>query len=261
MSGVKQRMIRAFDAAAGYDQVAATQQQVAAALARRIIALPLRSNARILEVGCGTGFVAAAMPSLPEGADWLMTDVASAMVKRARQRLQRQTGYRFAVLDAEHPRFDTPEEPFDLICSSLAAQWFEDLQHTLEGLFQLLKPGGRLLVSTLARGSLAQWRAAHEALDLTPGTPAYPDRLALEAMRLDGQAGRIDIEHFTSSYRTGRDFLRALRALGAATPRAGHQPLTHRALQKVLRSFEAGGAHISWEVAFCSFQRPHEPGR
>jgi malonyl-CoA O-methyltransferase len=258
MSSFKQRMIRAFDAAAGYDQVATIQQQVAAALARRIVALPLPPQARILEVGCGTGFVAAALPSLPQGADWLMTDVSPAMVRRARQRFQGQIGYRFAVLDAEHPGFDAPEQPFDLICSSLAAQWFEDLPRALGQLFRLVNPGGHLLISTLAAGTFAEWRAAHDVLGLTAGTPDYPDRAALEGLLLDGQPASVELETFTSSYPSGRDFLRALRTIGAATPRPGHRPLSPRTMQKVLKAFESGGSSISWEVAFCSFQRPNE---
>lgn len=258
MSAFKQRMIRAFDAAAGYDQAAAVQQRVAASLAQRIAALPLPRYARILEVGCGTGFVAAAMASLPQGADWLMTDVSGAMVRRARQRFHGQPAYRFAILDAESPHFETVEKPFDLICSSLAAQWFEDLAGALGRLFRLLKPGGHLLLSTLAADTFAEWRAAHESLGLTAGTPSYPDRAALEAILLDGSAGRIAIETFTSTYPSGRDFVRTLRALGAATPRSGHRPLPPRSMHAVLQKFEEAGARISWQVAFCSFRRPEE---
>jgi malonyl-CoA O-methyltransferase len=258
MSAFKQRMIRAFDAAAGYDQAAVVQQQVAQALAGHIAALPLPSKARILEVGCGTGFVATATRLPDDGADWLMTDVSPAMVKRARQRFDGLSGYRFAVLDAENPHFEPYEAPFDLVCSSLAAQWFEDLPKALERLFLLLKPGGHLLISTLAEGTFAEWRAAHEALGLTAGTPRYPDRARLEGLRLGGQAGRVEIESLTSTYGNGREFLRTLRALGASTPRAGHKPLTPRTLQKVIHAFEEGGARISWDVAFCSFHRPNQ---
>jgi malonyl-CoA O-methyltransferase len=260
MSAFKQRMIRAFDAAAGYDEAAVIQQQVAQALARQIADLALPPKARILEVGCGTGFVAAAAP-LPDRGDWLMTDVSPAMVKRARDRFEGLPGYRFAVLDAENPQLEPPEKPFDLVCSSLAAQWFEDLPNALERLFLLLKPGGYLLISTLTAGTFAEWRAAHEAIGLAAGTPSYPDRGTLEAFLLEGRPGSVAIERLSSTYTNGREFLRTLRALGASTPRAGHKPLPPRTLQKVLHRFEAGGAHISWEVAFCSFQRAQAPGR
>jgi len=259
VTGFKQRVIRAFGAASQYDRLAYVQQQVAAALAQRIGALS--AQARILEVGCGTGFVAAAMPALPEGTDWLMTDVSPDMVERSRLRFGGRPPFRFAILDAEHPSFETQEPPFDLICSSLAAQWFENLEPTLGQLFGLLKPGGRMLVSTLANGTFAEWHAAHAAVSLIAGTPTYPDRAELDAIRLDGQAGDVAIERFTSTYASGRDFLRTLRAIGAATPRPSHQPLSPRAMRKVLRAFEAGGARVSWDVAFCSFVRPEGAGR
>jgi malonyl-CoA O-methyltransferase len=250
VTAFKQRVVRAFDAATDYDRLAGIQQQVAAALARRIGGLP--EGARVLEVGCGTGFVAAAVED--HAADWLMTDVSPAMVERSRKRFGERPGYRFAVLDAEHPQFATPEGPFDLVCSSLAAQWFENMPQALEQLFGLLKPGGRLLVSTLAEGTFAEWRAAHEALGLAAGTPSYPDRVTLEAIRLDGVPRRIDIERFTSSYASGREFLRSLRAIGAATPRPGHQPLSPHRMRKVLQRFEEDGAKVSWHVAFCTFE-------
>jgi malonyl-CoA O-methyltransferase len=190
-----------------------------------------------------------------------MTDVSPAMVRRARQRFDGVPGYRFAVLDADDPRFETPEAPFDFVCSSLAAQWFEDLAGTLDRLFGLLRPGGHLLVSTLAAGTFAEWQAAHAALGLTAGTPFYPQREELEGLRLEGRQGEIQIETITIAYTSGRDFLRTLRALGAATPRAEHRPLAPRTMQNVLKRFEQGGARVSWEVAFCSFQRPLECGR
>ena len=254
MTGFKQRVVRAFDAAADYDRLAGIQRQVAEELARRIG--PLKPGARVLEVGCGTGFLAAAMPA--EGADWLMTDVSPAMVERSRKRFRGRTSYRFAVLDADHPAFGTSEAPFDLICSSLAAQWFEDMRQSLERLFGLLKPGGRLVFSTLAEGTFAEWHAAHDALGLAAGTPSFPDRAALDDMRLEGGQGETEIVRFTSTYDSGRSFLRSLRSIGAATPRPGHQPLSPYRMRKVLTAFERSGATVSWEVAFCSFDRPEE---
>ena len=255
MTAFKQRMIGAFDSAERYDSFAFVQQQVAETLARRILATSLREGARILEVGCGTGFLAAAAQPLPEGADWLMTDVSPAMVERSRIRLGRN-GYRFAVMDAEAPGLAGAEAPFDLICSSLAAQWFEKLEETLSRLSRLLRPGGQLLLSTLTAGTFAEWRNAHERLGYPPGTPSYPTAEALRAMRPTGQAGAVDVQCFSSDYRNGRDFLHMLRAIGASTPRPGHRPLSAKAMREVMRDFEEQGARVTYEVAFCRFVGP-----
>lgn len=249
----KDRMIRAFGAAERYDSYARVQQQVAAALARRIGPLP--DGVRVLELGCGTGFLAEAAGPLPAGADWLMTDVSPDMVERSRRRFAGQPGYRFGTLDAEVPRFAPPETAFDLIASSLAAQWFVDLERTLAKLLTLLKPGGQLRLSTLAGGSFTEWRGAHGAHGLAAGTPVYPDRTGFEAMRIGGQAPEVDMESFTASFGDGREFLRSLRAIGAATPRPGHRPLTPAAMKAVLRSFEEAGSSVTYEVAFLSLRR------
>jgi malonyl-CoA O-methyltransferase len=253
MTSFKARMIRAFGDADRYDSYAEVQRRVAEALARRIGPLP--EGARILELGCGTGFLADAAAPIPADADWLMTDVSPAMVERSRSRFGTLPGYRFAVVDAEQPRFEPPEIAFDRIVSSLAAQWFVDLEGTLERMFALLKPGGLLLLSTLAGDTFAEWRAAHGTHGLAAGTPCYPDRSAFEAMRIGGQQAEVAMDRFSASYRDGRDFLRTLRAIGAGTPRAGHKPLTPGAMRNVLRSFEATGATVTYEVAFLAFQR------
>ena len=50
---------------------------------------------------------------------------------------------------------------YDLVCTSLAAQWFVDLESTLARLAQTLLPGGTLAYATLAHGTFRQWREAH----------------------------------------------------------------------------------------------------
>src|SRR3546814_14322438 len=64
-------------------------------------------------------------------------------------------------MDGEAPIFEG--EWFDLILSSLAFQWFDDLGGAVGRLAGLLRPGGSLIFSTLGRGSFARWRSAHAA--------------------------------------------------------------------------------------------------
>lgn len=231
----------AFGKAADYDRHAIVQRQVATALADRIAALPLPPAPRVLEVGCGTGLLGAALLDRLPSARWLMTDIAPAMVERARLRFTDRPAVDFAIMDGERPDVSGP---FDLICSSLAAQWFAVLPDAIARLRALLAPQGQLAFTTLAAGSFREWREAHR--ELPCGTRGYPSRDELAAMGLD-----VSIETHVLRHADARAFLHALKAIGAGTPRAGHRPLAPAQLRQVMARFEAAGAIGTYVVATC----------
>lgn len=232
----------AFDRAADYDRHAGLQREVAERLAERIAALPLPLAPRVLEIGCGTGFLGAALIArLPADTRWTMTDIAPAMLERARARFAGRPGITFALMDGEAP---DREGPFDLICSSLAFQWFADLPRAISRLAALLAPGGRLAFTTLAAGSFAEWRTAHG--DLPAGTADYPDAEALRTAGLDVTIEAVPVRHASAAA-----FLRALKGVGAGTPRAGHRPLGPSALRATMACFEAAGAVTTYQIATC----------
>lgn len=235
-------IIRAFDGAAHYDRFAVIQRTVARDLARHIRALPLKPRASILEIGCGTGFLGAALVDHLPGARWCMTDISPAMVARAGARFADRPDISLAVMDGSAP---DRNGPFDLICSSLAMQWFDDLPAAIARLRALLAPDGCLIFTTLAAGSFAEWRAAHG--ELAAGTPDYPGTDALAAMGL-----AVHTRTYMQYHADGRAFLRGLKAIGAHVPRPGHRPLGTARLRDVLRRFEAGGATARYVVATCA---------
>jgi malonyl-CoA O-methyltransferase len=241
---------RAFDRAVDYDRHAGLQRDVAERLATRIAALPLPPGPRVLELGCGTGFLGTALlPHLPD-ADWLMTDLAPAMVTRVAQRFADAPGVRFAVMNGAEP---AATGRYDLICSSLAAQWFADLPAALARQYALLAPGGHLAFATLAAGSFAEWRRAHALEGLLEGTPDYPAAATLAAMLPGGEAVT---ETIVVAQQDALAFLNALKAIGAGTPREGHRPLRPSALRAVMRRFEDGGARVTYTIAYCRFTKP-----
>lgn len=235
------RIARAFDRAEAYDQHAEVQRRVAAALAARVAALPLPPCPRVLEIGCGTGLLGRELIDRLPNADWTMTDIAPAMVERARAHFKGRGNVEFAVMDGEHP--DRPG-PFDLIVSNLALQWFMDLAGGVARLRRLLAPGGWLAFTTLADGTFAEWQEAHG--DLPAATPHFATAAALEALGLEISVRDEHVRHGSA-----RAFVRGLKALGAATPRAGHRPLRPAELRAVLERFEAVGAPARYVVATC----------
>lgn len=233
MNPWKDTILRRFDGAAGtYDAQAGPQLRVAEDLAARVLALSPPPSPDVLEIGCGTGFLTAALaPALP-GCRWLATDLAPAMVAACGRRVP---GVGMRVMDGEFP--DLGERRFDLVVSSLAVQWFGDLGAGLARLRGLLRPGGVLAVTTLGSGTFPEWRGRCREAGVEPGTPAYPSLEDLAALLGPGAAlGRRAIP-----LRCGdlRGFLDHLRFTGARTAAPGHASLSPVALARMLRAGNA----------------------
>jgi malonyl-CoA O-methyltransferase len=233
-------------AAASYDAHSAPQRHAAARLAGLIAAEPLPARPRVLEIGCGTGHLTAELRHRLAGAEFFCSDVAAPMLAACRQRLP---DCRYFVMDGERPAV---AGGFDLVCSNLTAQWFRDLPAALAGLAALLAPGGLLALSTLGAGSFREWDAAHAALGLAPGTRPFVDAAALRAGFPPG-ALALDEETFVDRAEAALELPRRLRAIGAATPAAGHRPLSAGALRRVLRALGPQPA-LSYRLLYARFR-------
>ena len=142
--------------AARFDKEAATwddnprRQQLTAAVAAGIsAAVPLRSDQRLLEYGCGTaslGFLLAARVGQVVAAD-----VSTGMIDQVRRKLtDRPTAnLRPILLDlASQPPLD---ERFDVIVTAMAMHHIADTTAVLSRLVEMLADGGWLAVADLCR--------------------------------------------------------------------------------------------------------------
>jgi malonyl-CoA O-methyltransferase len=247
-------VVRAFDGARDYDRNAPVQRQVAEALAERIAALDLPEKPDLLEIGCGTGFLARALRSRQIGGQWLLTDIAPAMLDRCRTALGPDPAISYAVVDGEAPQL--PAQSFHLIVSSFTFRWFADLGLGLARLASLLRPGGTLAFATMLDGSFAEWREAHlRATGLEPAMRCYPTSDALAAMAPPGCTLRIEEERIAHRHDDARAFLRSLKAIGAHRPLHARAPLAPAALRRAMAAFDVDGARISYRVGFGMLQR------
>jgi cyclopropane fatty-acyl-phospholipid synthase-like methyltransferase len=110
-------------------------------------ALPLESNARVLDFGCGFGFVAAILA--PRVGEVFLWDASSNMRQRARVNVAGQPNIRF--VDLSEPRVVATELRFDLILVNSVVQYMthDDFSAWLALWRDMLGPKGRVVVSDL----------------------------------------------------------------------------------------------------------------
>lgn len=240
-------------AAQSYDSHAEVQRHAADTLAA---SLPDLVPTHALEIGCGTGYLSQALITRWPQAQWLFSDISADMLAHCRRRLGRQrlgeTSADFAALDAEHLELD---QRFDLIASSLAFQWFEQPAQTLAKLFDHLAPGGQLHIATLGAGSFAEWRDCHDELGLPCGTSDYPNAAELRALVPSEATACLSEEDYAIDYGSGRDFLRALKGIGAGLPECGYRGLSAGEMRKVLREFDSRGDRITYHLLYLTLEK------
>jgi trans-aconitate 2-methyltransferase len=148
--------------ATSYERVSGPQEQWGRDVLDR---LELDGDERVLDAGCGTGRVTAALlERLPRG-ELLAVDGSHAMVEEARQRFgDRVHVFQSDLLDLRL------EEPVDAILSTATFHWISDHDRLFARLHAALKPGGRLVAQCGAYGNVENVQAAakrvhHPALE------------------------------------------------------------------------------------------------
>lgn len=115
-------------------------------------------NARVLDIGCGTGYFATIAKEKRPHWQVLGLDVANGMCVVAKSRC--------GVVNASAERIPLAECSVDSAVSSLCYQWVEDTQAAFAELARVLRPGGRAVVATLGAQTLCELRACAQAVAL-----------------------------------------------------------------------------------------------
>jgi malonyl-CoA O-methyltransferase len=221
---------------------------------------PLARAGRILEIGCGTGYLTGLLRQANGEARLVALDLDAGLVDAARRRLGLEAGAAWLVADAETPL----RGEYDLIIANATFQWFTRPGETLAALYRNLAPGGVLAFSTLGPQTFQELaeslnRAARSLnLAVIPPIPAqgFGDRETWSERLY--QAGfpqvRLAREMATATFPSVKEFLKTLQATGATNPRPG--AFSPRLLRALMAAYQTeygrdGAIPVSYEMIWA----------
>ena len=231
---IKQRVRDSFErAAATYDQAAVVQRQVCDRLLDEF-ASSNRPFTHILDAGCGTGYGARLLRARWPSVHITGVDFAPSMLGIA----NRDTDACFAA-DIESLPFG--DASFDLWWSSLTIQWC-DTDRVFSEAARVLRPKGRLALSTLGPDTFTELRLAFSTVDTHRHTLPFSELDSICAALARAGFGNITLQRklHTVYYPDLKTLLRAVKAIGAHNVGEGARSgmMGRRTWQKVEAAYE-----------------------
>ncbi|MGQ8773242.1 malonyl-ACP O-methyltransferase BioC [Serratia sp. NA_112.1] len=201
----KQAVASAFSrAASSYDAAAVLQRDVG----ERLLGIGLEHpGAQLLDAGCGTGHFSRCWREL--GKQVTALDLAPGMLAFARQQ---QAADHYLLGDIEN--VPLPDAAVDISFSSLVVQWCSDLPRALSELYRVTRPGGVILFSTLAQGSLGELGDAWQQVDGERHVNDFLPLTQISAACADYRH-QLEVEWQTLNYPDVMALMRSLKGIGA----------------------------------------------
>ena len=109
--------------------------------------VPLRSDMRALEYGCGTGLLGLRLR--PCIGDLTLADVSDGMLEVVREKLAAKRDVHVHPLKLNLTSDPLPEQRFDLVCTAMTLHHIADTDAVLRRFSSLLEPAGHLCIADL----------------------------------------------------------------------------------------------------------------
>jgi len=254
----KRKVAESFSKAANtYDSVAELQREVGETL---LGYLPQNHPERVMDLGCGTGYFGPKLSEQYEEASLLNLDLAFGMLQFARaQRTLAQA--QWICADAE--ALPIADQQLDLIFSSLAIQWCENINALFAEINRVLKPGGQFVVATLGPDTLKELRQAWSHADsFTHVNEFQPAEQLLYALPSGLSCVQLQEEQKVLRYSQLKHLTDELKRLGAHNMNAGQQQgLTGRErLRRFKQGYEQqrmndGALPATYQVIYAVFEK------
>jgi malonyl-CoA O-methyltransferase len=253
----KSAVRKSFNRCAGqYDDSAVLQREVLSRLLERLDYIKLEPKL-ILDLGCGTGQAIKPLKKRYGKARVLALDMAEAMLEQSRKQYGLFDKKWLVNADMEH--LPLKDQCVDMVFSSLALQWSNDLQHSFAEFKRVGRPGGLLMFTTFGVNTLSELRQSFALIDDTPRVHQFMDMHDVGDMMLGAGLSQpvMDMEQITLQYKNFRDLLSDLKSIGATNAEKGRQRglMTAGKLKRLQQAyeeiaFEDGCYQASYEIVY-----------
>ncbi|MFW5897037.1 MAG: class I SAM-dependent methyltransferase [Bacillota bacterium] len=108
---------------------------------------PPREGERVLDAGCGTGNFSLKLAR--RGCVVTGADISPDMLARARDKAARE-GLTLRLVRADIASLPMPDDTYDSVYSMTAVEFVPNLERAQREMMRVLRPGGRLLIGTIA---------------------------------------------------------------------------------------------------------------
>ncbi|RYD89520.1 MAG: methyltransferase domain-containing protein, partial [Sphingobacteriales bacterium] len=237
-------------AASEYDQHAILQQRLGLELATHVS----QAHRRILDLGCGTGFISRTLSEHAPAAWVVNLDLAWGM-------LQTLPGSA-PKLQADAEQLPFAAAAFDAITANLAVQWC-NLPRVLAEAKRCLAPGGMLIFNTLAQGTLSGIERAWAEVDEYVHINSFPSQQSILAQCRAAGFSQVQWQAATHAVHAGslKELLMSIKGIGAKNQHPqrfkGLVSASHwRAFSEAMHKHAWDGTHwfVTYEVLTLCLQ-------
>tara|TARA_B100001057_G_scaffold500578_1_gene616426 strand:- start:2001 stop:2819 length:819 start_codon:yes stop_codon:yes gene_type:complete len=208
-------------AANSYEEFSGLQDQISQSLLEKLEYLNINPT-NILDLGCGTGKNGLHFLNKFKKTSLVNFDLSENMLEQARKKLttapinylNKSTNFHVCG-DMENVPFR--DNLFDLVWSSSAIQWSDNLPIVLKHIKRVLKPNGFFIFSTFGPETLKELRMINEVLYNHPKTNNFLDLKRIsDFVILEGfENSSFDVKKYRLDYKSVEDILYDIKGVGA----------------------------------------------
>jgi len=214
----------------------------------------LPKMSRVLDAGCGTG----ALFTEAAGLGWRMFgfDLSGGMCTHAARK-------NHPVINADAAQMPIASESIDGIISSLMLQWANDPEAVLAEMQRVLTPGGYVMLSTLAEGTLIELKQSFAAIDnaahVSEFEPAHRLLALAENVGLSLVSARQTaiVEYYPDTVA----LMQALKSIGAGNKRTNRRRglMTSRQFARLEQEYQKfstpQGLPATWQALYLVLRK------